>query len=231
MKILSLIVGMVVATSLLLPISFAEDAKLPPQVHSLFNWYSNGQISYDTFKNILAILVENDIFQITQIKDEKESKEPSKSYGLREKIYTVDNSTSLKFFGLIPVDRTDRYIIDEKKRDYYFKFQYENELEEERVNYHPWILENVKIKTDKGYTWKYKNDNFKEVPIEFCPNQMDPRGKYQSDQYRISINKYETPKSVHMTINGEDYVFNVEFVSPWDWKHKIDNFEDCEDED
>ena len=100
MKFLSLILGMIVAT-LLLPISFAEDTELPPQVHDLFNWYTSNQISYDTFKKILLILIEDDIFQTTQQTTENTDMKikfiENLPYNMTNKIQNAE----VKFIGLI----------------------------------------------------------------------------------------------------------------------------------
>jgi hypothetical protein len=47
-----------------IPISFAEESKLPDWIKNIFVWYGQGQISEDDVLNAITFLVENKIIQI-----------------------------------------------------------------------------------------------------------------------------------------------------------------------
>lgn len=239
MKILLLILGLVVITSLLLPISLAEESTIPDWVINIFIMWTQGEITEDSFLNAIEFLVSENIIPINQTSINNypktsetfhpyQNEDKSKSYNLPKTICDKTktefsscdetDTASLTFFGLVPTELTDIPVYEEGKREYYFKFHYENLLTEERLLYCPWILHKVVVETDKGYFWKYKNDYYVDVPIKFCHEQMDPKGKIKSDKYGIMIKKDETPKFIYMTINDTKYTFKAEIVSLWDFK-------------
>jgi hypothetical protein len=214
MKFLLLILSIVIGASLLLPISFAEEDKIPLWVQEIFIWYSTNEISEGELLNAIEFLVSVNVIEINPISDI----DTSQTQDLPTKLTALDDTTSFTFYGLINPHLFNYPIIDKEKKSYFFKFKYTNLTIEEKLNYCPWLLENITVETDKGYIWKYKNNAMEVMPIELCQVQMDPKKQIKSQEYRIDIDKDEKPMFIHMKINGTDYTFNSYLTSPWIFK-------------
>ena len=71
-----LLIGIVV------PNSFAEEAKLPDWVKNIFVWYGEGQISEDEVLNAITFLVENQIIQIDMANQSMEMMKQNMSFNV-----------------------------------------------------------------------------------------------------------------------------------------------------
>jgi len=216
MKVLSLILGSILLSSLLLPLSFAEDAQIPAEVQIIFNWYTNGQIQYETFKQILNYLIDDDIFKINQKTTSENSKIQTKYINkLPLIISNQEQEAELTFMGLIPDTREGKKAIsDIKGTFYFFKFELKNTSNKEQMQFSPMLLEDVQIKTDKRYFWQHNGVNSAFIePISFYEIQINPMEEKKYHHHYIQILTDEKPEEVHMVVGDTKYIIKLDSSS------------------